>query len=140
MIRHPLIRFGLFAVAVVLWVFLLVPFGHSFVATSLLTAASFFGATATMLAIDRRGPAFIGLSLDAGWITQALCGFAIGCVSIGVAVAPIIFVSGAPSFDSTWTPRQFLLPVALFFVAAFGEELLFRGYGFQRLVEGIGAL
>src|SRR5579871_4533713 len=94
MIRHPLVRFGLFAVAVVLWVFLLVPLGHSFVATSLLTAASFFGATATMLAVDHRGPAFIGLSFERGWLTQSLGGFAIGCASIAVAVAPIIFVAG----------------------------------------------
>ncbi len=140
MIRHPLVRFGLFAVAVVLWVFLLVPLGHSFVATSLLTAASFFGATATMLAVDHRGPAFIGLSFERGWLTQSLGGFAIGCASIAVAVAPIIFVGRCPSLDSGWTPRQWLSAIALFFVAAVGEELLFRGYGFQRLVESIGAL
>jgi membrane protease YdiL (CAAX protease family) len=138
MIRHPVIRFVLFVVAVVLWYLLLESFGRSFNTSLLANAAAMFAATATMLALDRRGPGFIGLSLGSGWWQQSLAGFALGCVSIAAATLPMLAAGclqwSAVGFD----PRQWLLMTVLFLIAAAAEELLFRGYGFQRLVEGIG--
>src|SRR5437773_2196841 len=93
MIRHPLIRFGLFVVAVVLFFFLLSSFGRSLYTVVLVSSLPVFLATAVMLALDGQGPAFIGLSLDPGWWQQTAGGFAIGWISVG-AVAGAMLASG----------------------------------------------
>jgi membrane protease YdiL (CAAX protease family) len=138
MIRNPIIRFVLFIVAVVLCYLLFESFGHSFATSLIASAGAMAAATATMLALDRRGPAFIGLSLDTGWWQQSLAGFAVGCASIAAAAVPM-WAAGALQWSATdFDPTQWLLMAVLFLIAAAGEELLFRGYGFQRLIEGIG--
>jgi membrane protease YdiL (CAAX protease family) len=140
MIRHPLIRCVIFIVAVVLWYSLLGPFGHSFNTSVLANAGAVFAATATMLALDRRGPRFIGLSLDAGWWQQALAGVACGGASIVAAALPMLAAGYVHWSAAPFDPGHWALMAGLFLIAATSEELLFRGYGFQRMVEGIGAV
>jgi membrane protease YdiL (CAAX protease family) len=138
MIRNPLVRFGLFVVAVVLWYSVLGPFGHSFNSSLLWNAAAVFAATAMMVALDLRGPGFIGLSLDAGWWRQALAGFALGWASIVAAALPMLAAGSLQWTATAFDARRWLLMAVLFLIAAAAEELLFRGYGFQRMVEGVG--
>ncbi len=140
MIRHPLVRCGLFIVAVYLWLFLTGSFGHSFSTSLLANAAAICGATATMLALDQRGPGFIGLSLDEGWWRQALAGFACGGASIAAAALPMLAAGYLHWLTVAFEFSHWAMMAGLFLVAAAAEELLFRGYGFQRLVEGIGAV
>jgi len=139
-IRHPVIRFVLFVVAVALLYLLFEGFGHSFNTSLLANAGAMFAATATMLALDRRGPGFIGLSLDAGWSRQAVSGFAVGCASIMAAVLPMLAAGAVEWSTEPFDAKEWFLMVLLLLIAATAEELLFRGYGFQRLVEGIGAV
>lgn len=140
MIRNPIIRFVLFIVAVVLWYLLFEGFGHSFNSSLLANAGAMVAATATMLALDRRGPGFIGLSVGVGWWQQTLAGFALGCASIAAGALPMLAAGCLQWSAGAFDPREWLRMAALFLIAAAGEELLFRGYGFQRLVEGIGAV
>jgi uncharacterized protein len=140
MIRHPIIRCGLFIVAVVLWFFLLGSLGRSFTTSVLDNAAAIAGATATMLVLDRRGPRFIGLSLAQGWWQQGLAGFACGCGSIVAAALPMLTVGYLRWSALEFDVRGWATMAALFLLAATAEELLFRGYGFQRLVESVGAV
>src|SRR5580658_9905285 len=125
MIRHPLVRCGLFIVAVGLWSFLLDPFGRSFNAGVLVNALAIVGATATMLALDRRGPGFIGLWFDGGWWRQALAGFAVGWVSILAATLPMLAAGYVQWSADTFDAGHWLVMAGLFLVAGATEELLF---------------
>ena len=88
----------------------------------------------------RRQPlAAVGLGLDARWLRQAGCGIAFGGAQM-LAIAALIYITGGVRFglDSAggWAA---LAHGAWFFVwAALIEELLFRGFVFQRLVDGTG--
>jgi membrane protease YdiL (CAAX protease family) len=67
-------------------------------------------------------------------------GVAFGWGAMLVCVLPMAVIGG---FTLTfWTgPRQFVLLVldlAVLLVAALAEELIFRGYPFQRLIDGVG--
>src|SRR5258708_4679044 len=67
MIRHPLIRCGLFVVAYLLAIFLLSSFRGSFYWNVVMNQLAVFIATGVMLVADRRWPDFVGLSLCPGW-------------------------------------------------------------------------
>ena len=89
----------------------------------------------------RRQPlAAVGLRLDATWLRHVLGGIAFGAVEM-LIVAALIFLAGGVRFDLD--PARGLSALAYgiwFFVwVAVLEELLFRGFVFQRLVDGIGA-
>ena len=67
-------------------------------------------------------------------------GAAFGWGAMLVCVLPMAVIGG---FTLTfWTgPRQFgllVLDLAVLLVAALAEELIFRGYPFQRLIDGVG--
>ena len=89
----------------------------------------------------RRQPlSAVGLSLDAKWLRLALYGTAFGSVQM-VAVTALIYAAGGISFSLD--PAHGLAALAygawVFAWVALLEELLFRGFVFQRLVDGIGA-
>ncbi len=82
----------------------------------------------------------VGLRLDAQWMRQVLGGIAFGA-ALMFAVTGLIFLTGGVRFELAPTRGIAALAsgVWLFAWAAVLEELLFRGFVFQRLVDGIGA-
>lgn len=92
------------------------------------------------LRLRRQPLSAVGLRLDGRWWRQALCGLAFGCVQMAV-VATLIWAAGGVRFGLD--PAGGLAALAqgawLFVWAALLEELLFRGFVFQRLVDGLGA-
>lgn len=81
----------------------------------------------------------VGLRLDARWLRQAGCGIAFGAAQM-LAIAALIHFAGGVQFGLDpargWAA---LAHGAWFFVwVALLEELLFRGFVFQRLVDGAG--
>ena len=84
----------------------------------------------------------MGLALDRAAVRDSIVGTALGggMVAATVAVMAIVgrlefkWVGGGPRITLSILALAFLLAVA-----AMAEEVAFRGYPFQRLVEGIGA-
>jgi len=138
MIQHPLVRSGVFVVLFFFSITLLSAVANSFAWSVLASLIAVLVATGVMLALDQRGPAFIGLSIQPGWWQQILGGIALGSGMIAI-VAVAMIVSGHLQWHAQDFPpvRWAEMAVILLAAAAF-EELLFRGYGFQRLVEGLG--
>ena len=86
--------------------------------------------------------AALGLPLVEGWRKQFVTGCIVGLVLTGLAVAPIAIWGNASihfNFGLHLLPRAGAVLLVLVF-GALGEELMFRGYPFQRLEEGIGAI
>lgn len=107
----------------------------------LLAGFSFLLITADYIEAEPR--AAMGLAFDEFWLRDALLGMLIGGGMIAAAVASMIAASVALRFDLKLTGRTTeLAALELFILAtgAMGEELMFRGYPFHRLIEGIGAL
>jgi membrane protease YdiL (CAAX protease family) len=99
-------------------------------------------ANAITLRIYERGrPADIGLELTGGGGRNFLLGFA-GGAGCGLLVTAIPLLLGwaalvrAPEQPRSWLSLLFVSTVLLF--GAFGEEMLFRGYGFQILLRRWG--
>ena len=84
--------------------------------------------------------ASVGLALDLRWLRFALYGIAFGGASMLVATG-LIAAAGGVRFHID--PAHGLVALALgawsFAGVAVFEELLFRGFVFQRLVDGLGA-
>lgn len=82
----------------------------------------------------------VGLRLDAKWLRQALYGIAFGAVLM-LAVTALIVLAGGVRFELEPARGLAALSAGVWFFAwgAVLEELLFRGFVFQRLVDGIGA-
>ncbi len=90
--------------------------------------------------LRRQALSGVGLRLDATWLGQVLCGIAFGAVEM-LAVAALIFLAGGVRFELDPARAVAALAHGVWFFAwvAVLEELLFRGFVFQRLVDGIGA-
>ncbi|HWQ02878.1 MAG TPA: CPBP family intramembrane glutamic endopeptidase [Candidatus Nitrosotenuis sp.] len=91
--------------------------------------------------LDRRHFHNMGLWLYPGWLREVWQGIAIGAVliafCIGVLVpGPWLDYASVNSFDG----RGLLFTALFLFLAAAFEEIVFRGYIFQRLLDSIGAL
>ncbi len=85
---------------------------------------------------------YIGLPSSTSAVSQTLIGIAIGAVLITVAVAAI-GLFGQLSFTTNFAPAAVTHELAiavLLFGGAMLEELMFRGYPFQRLVEAVGSV
>lgn len=93
--------------------------------------------------LDRRGFHTLGLWFYPGWGRELGLGLAGGVCLISLvvggqwAVGSVEFVGLAAG--SSMLVRGALWNVLILLPAAAGEELLFRGYPFQRLVESVGA-
>lgn len=90
----------------------------------------------------RRQPlADVGLDVGARWLRQALCGVAFGGTTM-IVVTALIATAGGVRFHLD--PAHGFVALAIgawsFAGVALFEELLFRGFLFQRLVDGTGAL
>ncbi len=96
-------------------------------------------ATGVCLAAERRPLLSVGLVPDRRWALEFLAGVAAG---LGVILLTALLVRGAGGFR--WTrnpaahPAALLASAWLYLAVAFNEELLCRGYPFQRLVQGLG--
>ena len=95
--------------------------------------------TALCLKLQRRSMTSAGLALDRNWWLQMLVATLLGCVWLGV-VALAIWLFGGIAFSLNPDAGATLLLTGLytFFLAAAIEELLHRGFIFQRLIDGIG--
>jgi membrane protease YdiL (CAAX protease family) len=82
-----------------------------------------------------------GLPLSPGWASQFVFGCAIGLVLVIVALTPVA-IWGRLSFRTTFSSfnmARATVVLCVLITGALAEELMFRGYPFQRLVEAIGA-
>lgn len=82
----------------------------------------------------------MGLSFRAGWQREFGLGAALGWSMLILSILPTVLIGGL--IVSIWTsPRHWfllLIDVLILAVAALAEEVAFRGYPFQRLVDSIG--
>ena len=88
----------------------------------------------------RREPlASVGLALDTRWLRQLLAGSAIG-IAMMLAVAGLICANGGVGFAMNPARSMHALAAGAwtFICVALLEELMFRGFVFQRLIDGIG--
>lgn len=108
-----------------------------------LAAAGLMAGWAVLTGVDGRPPGALGFAFSRAAVFETLQGAAFGAALITLAVLLLlltgsaVFVADAGSFlaylsSLGWT---FLY----FWMAAAYEEIWFRGYGFQALVEGVGA-
>jgi membrane protease YdiL (CAAX protease family) len=95
-------------------------------------------------AFDRRGFRCLGLWLFPGWARELACGAAGGAILMGLVVT-VLYASHALRYSGlTAVPGQLFPRLAasagVFFLAAAFEEIAFRGYAFQRLLDGAGPI
>jgi len=82
-----------------------------------------------------------GLPLAPGWRRQFWAGCALGFILVALAVSAV-GVLGTLKFQATLNSHNLLRAVLVLWVLLVGslaEELVFRGYPFQRLLEAIGS-
>lgn len=150
---HPLLRAALFVVLYlgcllllgVTMVFILGPMhlpeqDFNLILTGVAGLLSVLAATGLMLALfERQSLAFVGLSLAPGWRRELGEGILAGWLFIGVTAATMIFSSQVHiRAGGDFRAGRALFAAAMLLLAAGAEELLFRGYGFQRLVAAVG--
>jgi membrane protease YdiL (CAAX protease family) len=92
---------------------------------------------------DRRPAGALGLAWGGSAIRESVVGFGIGGALISLVALLLVTTAGAywvPD-DGGWAGYLRMLADSLLFfgLAAALEEVLFRGYPFQALVQGIGA-
>jgi uncharacterized protein len=82
----------------------------------------------------------MGLTFRTGWRKEFGLGAAVGWGMLIVSILPMVLTGGL--IITVWTvPRQFgllLLDLILLAVAALAEEVAFRGYPFQRMIDAVG--
>lgn len=83
-----------------------------------------------------------GLPLRSGWIEEAGLGLAAGWGLAVACVIPLALIGGiAIRLDLSLSAWGWLLADLCFFaLLALAEEVAFRGYGFQRLLDGFGTV
>lgn len=88
----------------------------------------------------RREPlSSVGLRLDRRWLTEILVGTGLGIASLALAAAMIGLAGGVHfELDPSRSVGALANGLYVFFFAALLEELLFRGFLFQRLLDGLG--
>ena len=97
-------------------------------------------ATWACLRLRRETFADLGFRLDRRWLGQFAAGTGLGTLSM-LAIAGLLSITGGVRFEPGAAASLAALGYGLYaflFVALF-EEALFRGFAFQRLVDGIGA-
>ncbi|HIC95560.1 TPA: CPBP family intramembrane metalloprotease [Candidatus Bipolaricaulota bacterium] len=89
--------------------------------------------------IDHRPFASLGLGLTPSWEKELFLGFSLG-IAMGATFLSIGLLSGVVRLvgrgEATW--RDLAILILGFLLAAGFEEILFHGYPFQALIEGIG--
>ena len=92
--------------------------------------------------VDRRRPGALGFALEPAAIRDSAAGLGIGGAMLGAAVAVLAVASMARWVADEGTVPEYVAALAtsfaFFAVAAAAEEVMFRGYAFQALVQGVG--
>jgi len=88
--------------------------------------------------VDRRPFASIGLNLKGPWLKELLLGAAIGLAMGGAYLIVGLLVGSVTIGWNGGGGRELALIAGGLLLAALFEELLFHGYPFQTLIEGIG--
>jgi membrane protease YdiL (CAAX protease family) len=91
--------------------------------------------------VHERLLAAMGLGRFPAWVRQAAWGLAIGASLVTLAVVWIVVFGDLSAVTLTISSRTLGFAAGELFVlaaAAMGEELMFRGYPFQRLLEATG--
>ena len=111
-----------------------------------LLAAALFGIYAWLLTVadqvEEHRAAIMGLPIVNGWSRQLGAGCLLGVLLPIVAVIPVAIwgkITVGVHLNSR-TPVRMLVVLAVLITGALAEELMFRGYPFQRLEEAIGPL
>lgn len=97
-------------------------------------------ATGVLLTLwDRRPLTSVGLSRERGWVVE----FAFGSVqglAMMAALAAVLVAAGQSriAVEPAFSPTYWAYLGVLLFLGAAAEELLFRGYGFQRVLDASG--
>jgi membrane protease YdiL (CAAX protease family) len=126
-------------------------YGASFLPRDPLGSASWVMIAAATLAaswvaishLDGRPLGALGFPLHREAISGTIKGVGVGAALIGGAII-LLAITGTVGFrGDSGTISEYLSHVVIaflfFFLAAAAEELIFRGYAFQALVEGVGA-
>lgn len=93
-------------------------------------------------ALDGRDFRTVGLWLFSGWVREFLIGIGLGMALITLTIVALV-ATGAIAFRG-WNalhgraPLVFTETAGWLLLAATFEEVAFRGYGFQRLVDAVG--
>jgi membrane protease YdiL (CAAX protease family) len=96
--------------------------------------------TLPALYFERRPLTSVGFRADRRWAIEFSMGFLIGFILLGLAALVVLGLGGFHWERDARVGLSMLLKGAWVYLAvAFFEETLFRGYPFQRLIEGIGA-
>jgi uncharacterized protein len=108
----------------------------------LFTVGGLIAGWVMLIRFDGRPPGALGFALSRSAITETAVGFAVGAALIAGA-ALLLFVTGSAAFvPDEGSPAGYvnalLWSLLFFYLAAAAEEVLFRGYAFQALVEAIG--
>ncbi len=108
-----------------------------------LSAAGLLAGWAVLARVDGRPPGALGFALSRAAVSETLIGLGLGGLLIGVAVLLLLVTRSAVFVPDGGTMGSYLASLVstllFFWLAAAYEEIWFRGYGFQALVEGIGA-
>lgn len=93
--------------------------------------------------VDRRPLGALGFALEPGAVRDSATGFAVGGGMQAGAVLLLVVAGTARWVADAGTVPEYAATLAgallSFAVAAAAEEVIFRGYAFQALVQGIGA-
>ncbi|WP_067063757.1 CPBP family intramembrane glutamic endopeptidase [Roseateles chitosanitabidus] len=111
------------------------PFAPSAILITVMGLAITYGATR----LEGSRVADLGLRLDGRFLRESVLGVLAGAAMIGVSAAAVMLwadVRLSPMAGPTWAVELKL--VATFLGGALFEELLFRGFAFQRALRGMG--
>ena len=107
-----------------------------------LLGAALLAGWGMLVLVDRRRPGALGFALEPAVVRDSAAGLGSGGAMLGAAVALLAVASMARWVADDGTMPEYVAALAtsfLFFaVAAAAEEVMFRGYAFQALVQGIG--
>ncbi|HJV90427.1 MAG TPA: type II CAAX endopeptidase family protein [Holophagaceae bacterium] len=118
---------------------LLGPYGRTMLVGQLVMIASVLFATRVSQMADRQPFAAVGLQLGRPWFLHLGAGILLGCAIMALGALALRSTGGfrwelRP--DGNWRPL--LTGFGLFLLVGISEELTFRGYLFQRFLEGLG--
>lgn len=105
--------------------------------------ASLVAGWVMLMAVDRRPAGALGFALDPAAGRDSVVGLGVGAGLLTAAVALLAMAGMARWVADTGSAWEYVAALAqalaFFAVAAAAEEVAFRGYAFQALVQGIGA-
>ncbi len=109
---------------------------------ALMIAAALIAAWVMLAAVDHRSFRTLGISFYRGWLRELLMGVAVGAGLIALVVGMLV-TAGLVRLEvaaAGVAAARFLGLSGFILLAAAWEEVVFRGYAFQRLVESVGPL